>query len=534
MKVFSLAFLMLFFAYTVSAQVKTDYEVSAPYKVIDAAKKYYLSTSEGHILTVKNHGDNTWLQLLDTKTMKEVKREEYKKTFPSGFDIEYVTWIKDRAFLLYSLWDKKNTTEQLFCVEIDVENLKFIGEPRRIIAVEGKVTGMGIGVGIGFWSFGVTDKFDLHTSLNDDRILIQYRKKPEKKRDAINHDVIGMYIFDENMEQISGNEIEMPYTEKQMDNLDYAIDSEGNTYTLARVRPDGSASNQKGKEVNYHIELLTVPAGSKAITKTKVDLKDNFIQSIALFEKNNNEMVCAGYYNKDNGAGADGLFMFDLEKDGSYTEANYYEIPVEILNQYVRKAEAKRNEKKDAKGKAEFEALTLDKLVVQEDGSIVLMGEQYFVTVYYDSKGRAQYTYHYYDMLVTKVNADGTLAWMRKLPKRQKGKRGQGEMSYRHMSYDGNHYFVFVDNDKNIDLKLEQRPAVHADGLGGFLMMYHVDDETGNVSKAMILDKMAMKNDHRMYQLDMRRILMVSENEFAVEYYKKGKEDAFIKVKVMN
>lgn len=540
MKNLCLLFLLLI-PFLGTAQSKFDYTVSKPYRVIDARYKTYASKL-GKTLSIKKDGKDLYMQSFDAVKMKELKREKITD-LPKGAVIEGISWFQEKLVLYYSLWDKPNTTEQLFAREIDFNNCQFKDEGKRIVAVVGKLTGAPmVSMGFGFsFSFRTesTPKFDMLYSKDQSKLLIQCRRKPEKRRDAISHDIIGMYVFDNDFQQLSGNDIQMPYTEKQMDNLDYSVDSEGYAYMLARVRADGSDKNtkkdKKNKKPNYHIELFRITPESKKIRITQIKLQEKFINNIWLFESDKKEMLCAGYYNKSWSDGADGIFVFKLDKDGGINDKIFHEIPVEVLNQYKKVRDQKKTAKADKKGKAEFAELDMDKLIIQDDGSLIIMGEQYYVTVYYDSKGRARYVYHYNDMLVSKINPDGSLAWMRKLPKRQSGGRGQGTMSYRHMTIGGDHYFVFLDNVKNLDLGLDERPARHADGLGGYLTAYKVVDGNGTVSKISIFDTKEVKGsdgDIKVSQFNVGRILDISEDEFIMEVYKKGKEDVMIKVKV--
>jgi hypothetical protein len=262
------------------------------------------------------------------------------------------------------------------------------------------------------------------------------------------------------------------------------------------------------------------------------------IASIWLYEGVDKSILCAGFYNKEENSSknADGAFLFKMDEDGLITDKNFYEIPVEILNQYEKKITQKKNNKKDKKDKAEFGSLVMRKLIVQPDNSILLVGEQYFVVqhTYTDSNGNTQtrYSYHYYDLLITKIDPNGELAWMRKLPKRQVGSAGRGGMGAKHMYIDGNHYFVYLDNVKNMELTLDKRPAVHSDRRGGFLTAYRLNNETGNVEKVSIFNTLEIKEKYKLYQFQTKRMLAVSENEFVIEFYKKQKEDVLVKIKI--
>ena len=145
-------------------------ELGKPYDVVDASAKYYFYR-DGEILTVKLAGKKIILQKLDADLLK-FKQVRIHDDFPKGFQVEGIKMYNDRYYFFYSLWDDKNETEQLFCREINFDDLSFKGDAKRIVAVEGKITGSPIGYINYFWSFGVTDKFDFQFSYDKSKMLL--------------------------------------------------------------------------------------------------------------------------------------------------------------------------------------------------------------------------------------------------------------------------------------------------------------------------------------------------------------------------
>jgi len=122
---------------------------------------------------------------------------------------------------------------------------------------------------------------------------------------------------------------------------------------------------------------------------------------------------------------------------------------------------------------------------------------------------------------------------MKVLPKRQKDASGQGDMGFKYFTQNNNHYFLFLDNIKNLELDENERPKLHRDGAGGYLTAYKVTDD-GTVSKFSVLNVDAVPELKKgaVYQFTVKRILNLSDNEFVVEFYKKNKEDVLIKFKI--
>lgn len=535
--------LMLCLPLLAGAQKKFDYTISKPFKVIDARNKYYFSDiAKEKALSIKIDGKDIYMQSFDAKTMKELKRKEYDD-FPKGFVIEQISWFEEHLYCFFSLWDRDAGKEQLFYREIDFDNCSFKGKEKRMLTVDGKLSGAPAAY-LGMWSLGTVDKFAFLFSRDSSRMLVQYRRDPEIKRDKLSHDIIGMFIFDKELNPIAGNDIKMPYTEKKMDNVDYCVDAAGTPYMLAKVYDDNTTKDTKGKgdekTANYHMELFKVDVKAKTVSTAKIEVDNQFIKDIWIYEGAGNAMLCAGFYNKKvsgwrwsssiSEGDADGLFLFKLDKDGAILDKKFYEIPTEIINQYTKAGGKKEKEKKN--NKAELAHLNLREMLIGSDNSIVLIGEQYFVETTTDYRGNTTYSYHYNDILIAKIDPDGSLGWMRKLPKRQTGGAARGGMGFKRLTIGGNHYLVFLDNVKNLKLDLNERPATHADGMGGYLTAYSINDQTGIVNKVSIFDTREVAGGMEVFQFRTNRVLQISETEFLSEFYKKDKEDVMIKIKV--
>lgn len=506
--------------------------VGQPYQVIDADGKYYF-THNGDLLTVKQVKRSIILQRLNAKTLKFQQTRMFED-FPKGYQFEKITEFKNRFYLFYSHYEDEK--EYLFAREIDIAACA-LKPAKKIITINEKITGNLVKTG--WMSVGVADKYSFYFSHDSTSMLVQYRVKPDKRDDSRSFDVIGMHIFTNDLTEKWGGKVTMPYTEKKMDNLNYSLDSKGTAYIVTRVYNDDSTDKKKRgeEEANYKLEILKVTNHTTPISSAKVELGDKFVKTLWLYESPKGGMVAAGYYNlgrkEEN---ADGVLMFKLDATGKPSAISSYEIPVEILNQYASGKNKRKNERKEDDDEAEATNMVLQNIYVHPDGSVLLTGEQFFEKMhssYANGRSTTYFTYHYNDILVTKIDPAGKLAWMKKLPKRQRGGGGRGGMSIAHINMKDNHYFVFLDNEKNKDLPLTEEPAQHVDGQGGFLTSYHLDYQTGNVKKITLLNTRDI-NGLEVFQFNPDRILATSANTFVCEVYKKKKEDVLIKVELTN
>jgi len=138
-----------------------------------------------------------------------------------------------------------------------------------------------------------------------------------------------------------------------------------------------------------------------------------------------------------------------------------YPFPIEILKQFEgRRAKAKMD-KKDDKDKAEVDNLELRNLEINSDGSLMLCGEVYkHVSHTRYSSGRTYTTHNYFydDLFIMRIDTDGELHWMRKIPKSRHGRQGRQGMSFKYFGHNGDSYFFFLDNKANLNLPARMKP----------------------------------------------------------------------------
>lgn len=179
----------------------------------------------------------------------------------------------------------------------------------------------------------------------------------------------------------------------------------------------------------------------------------------------------------------------------------------------LKKFESARTRRRmDKKDDYEAPNLSVRNVVTEADGSIFIALEEYFVvsTTYYDSRGGSTtyYTYYFNDILGTRINADGSFAWLRKIPKQQYGTNGRGTMSFKLVSDASGYYFLYLDNKKNMELAEDETPKAHVDGWGGQVVVSKIDNN-GTVSKELVFD--TRDEDVKIFPSQFRRI---NHNQF--------------------
>lgn len=540
----TLAFIGTTFVSTVLAQDEKittskefEYKVGEPYPVVDAAVKSYTSR-DGSVISFKMNSRSVTIQKFSGSPFSQESSKVYED-FPDGTVYEDDIETEDFVYLLYSVWDKANKVEQLYVRAINLKTAEFENEGERIIAVEGKVTG------------GDGNKFKLASSFDNSKLLVRFRKKPESRNDKINKDVIGLYVFDSKLKQIWGKDVEMPYTEARMDNIDYAVGSNGDVFILTEVMKEGETRKfDRDDNPNFDNQLISISESGVDVNASEINVQGKFVTQASFFEGKDDALMIAGFYGNKRGIQTDGIFYCSLTKDGKQADFRNFEIPLELIKQYMSQRSQEKLERKEDKGKdLGMTNMVLRDILIHDDGSIFFAAEKYYVVVTTDAKtGSTRYDYYFEEMLAAKLDKNGELVYMKKLPKRQHSSSGgsgfgfggfmgvsflrNSELSYKLVESKDHYYIMFLDNVKNLELNENKIPARHEQGKGGFLTAYQVHKTSGNVKKLSILD-LRDAQGYELFQFSPKRIVELGNNEFGLECYIKKKQDIMIRIKIV-
>ncbi|MCD4835145.1 MAG: hypothetical protein K8R31_15205 [Bacteroidales bacterium] len=519
--------------FLLNAQVETSkdfsYKISKPYQVIDGKRKVYFY-KENQILSVKVIAEDVFIQKINSSEPALIKTN--KEKLPENAVVESIIEFNNKYYFFYSLWDRPNKNEQLFYREINFENGKFEASTTKIITVNHHLSRIPIDNIIGFWGHGISNKFHFKMSGENSKLLIQYRYLREKRIDAINFDITGICVFNQDVEPIWNKEVKMPYTEKQMNFHDNWIDSKGNVFILATVYED----NRNHRREIPELEILKYQADSDTLFDLSgMDLNGKLITGIKFSESSKNQISFTGFYSEDPiQFQSNGLFMLDMDKKGNSRNISFFEFPnnffvkpvdVQNYNTDLYYTEPPRPEMSDYK---------IVEKKTNKDGSVTILSEQQFIetiTTYSKTGRHENHTYYYSDIVITKIDTDGKTQWMKKIQKDQFGYKGKGTMSFKYLSNDIYHYILFFDTPDNLDEQLDAEPYTYQDKKEAILFSYKISDINGEITKLPVLETESF-NGLTLKQFYSDRIVILENNEFILEAYKKKKEDVLVKVRL--
>jgi hypothetical protein len=513
-------------------------ERGKPYPVINANKRFHGVSGE-FLYSVKIRSKDIVLQSIDTSKLSQ--KHVNIITEYAGKDVDFMKTVKlgNKLYLVYTVWDKKLKQEQLYFREIDPALAKFAGPAKLIVKVDGKLSGSMHGT---MFSLRTVDKFKL--VFTKDNFMVYYKRTPLNKKDELNNDRIGLHVFNSELNEVWKTEDTMKYTEDQLSIISYELSLDNKVYLLCQLYPALKRNEKRNLEDTVSVikTLLYVYENGKKPSETELDMKGKHIMSSALVQKPDGQMAIAGYYRNFRSVKTQGIYFASLSASGLIEQVNFNEIPVEIITRHIDKKSTEKKNKQDNEGKASIPNLYLDHVRLLEDGSILLIGEEFlhYTTRTVNSNGKVKTTYHYIysSVYLSKIAADGSIAWHQKVGKNQRASTSAnffhdyvGGMSYRY-SFDGNsHYIIYLDNVANLELGDNDSPKAHMDGMGGFLTAAVIGDAAGEMKKLSLFDMKSVKG-MPVFQFLTDRVVLLSSSTLAVELYKKEKQDVMLKVKL--
>jgi hypothetical protein len=521
--------------YLLHAQVESSddfsFEVSKPYQVIDGKRKVYFY-KENKILSVKVIAEDVFIQKINSTEPTLIKTN--KEKLPENAVVESIVELNKKYYFFYSLWDKPNKNEQLFYKEINFETGKFEASTTKLITVNHHLSRIPIDNIVGFWGHGISHKFYFKMSDDNSKLLVQYRYLREKRIDAINYDITGIYVFNQDIKPLWNKEVKMPYTEKQMNFHDHAIDPKGNVYILATVYEN----NKNHRKEIPELEIFKYQTNSDTMFNLSgMDIRDKLITSIKFSETTENQISFSGFYSEDPVLfQANGLFILDMDQNGKSRNASLFEFPNEFFEKTVEIQNDKTDLYYNEPPRPELIDYKIVKTIKNNDGSLAIISEQQYIEtiITYSKTGRHEnYIYSYNDIIVTKIGPEGKTSWMKKISKEQFGNKGKGSMSFKNFFNNGFYYIIFFDTPDNLDEPLDAEPYTYQDKKEAVFFAYKISELTGEIKKIPVLKTSSIKG-MTLKQFYTDRLIILDNNEIILEAYKKKKEDVLIKVTFMN
>ncbi len=302
-------------------------------------------------------------------------------------------------------------------------------------------------------------------------------------------------MLDENLTGLWTKSFELPYKDKQFHITKFCIDKEGNVFILANINKN--KENIERRKPAYNFSIFAYFYKQDQLKEYTIDLGDKFISDITFNITPTEDLICAGFYSKNSFTSQAGTFFLKIDQaTKEVSQRNVREFDKDFLMEFM-------SDRKVEKGK-ELYNFDIDHLLLREDGSAVMVAEQYFMDVvsYYNPASRMyNYTYHYYynDIIVVGFDAKGQISLLKKISKYQHTVNDGGPYSS-YVLVDGGEmlHFIYNDSPDNVHRSESEIGHGHLSNMGNpgrsVVVMVSMDMK-GNTQRTQLSDNHSKRNN---------------------------------------
>lgn len=483
--------------------------------MVEADERYFF-TNYQEILSVKIKGATLTIQKIDKITGKEFQRKEFKAFYTDKtFILEEIAEWQGHYYLFFST--KKGKELSLSYRELNFSD-QTLGASQTLITLSGNIIPYTCPIAP-YNPFGQRhgQKFGFRISQDRKNLCISHILEKEEKEFTV-----GFHMYTSlSQPALWAGDIGMPYKTNEMKIGDYLINNKGDIYLLGKIYTSDHPS--------YQIEICRISKESQSPDFKKIKINGD-IGDARLVESPFEQMYCMGYYHLGSKIGS---YIVPFNHNLQINKKHEILIPDKLGLLYESKEQITNVQKELWQN---MPRLMLHDVEFSFNGDIILLGEQML--------NSSNFILLSMSLLALKVNNNGELTWVQKIPKNQRGTNNANidqrslykkvGISYRYIKLQNYHALIFMDNAKNFNLPTDQTAFEHFGNAGGYLSIYLIDDLTGTTSQHLVFNSREMPNveGNELYDFTVDRIIPVFKDELYIEFFKKKKEDLLIKIKM--
>lgn len=274
--------------------------------------------------------------------------------------------------------------------------------------------------------------------------------------------VYGFKIFDEQLNVINEGEYPLPYKAELCTIHTHYVSNQGDYFLVLSEFTEIPSKNPFKNYLNYkavHIFHIT-DTGLQDFT---LNLTGRRIEALTITSDEKQVFTITGVYGDEGIQGASGVFNQQIDyQSGIVLQEGFMKFDDAFITENWSERAKKRADKLEEKGKGEDPKLYNYKMRNARtlyDGSVIGTMEQNYIQLMSNADirtGQTNDTYYYYynDIIVYKINVQGTFDWVKRIEKYQISTNDDGPYSSYESFIDSSKIsFIFNDNVDNYDDK---------------------------------------------------------------------------------
>lgn len=362
----------------------------------------FLAETGGKYFTLSGRKDDLYLERYSSTSFKQEfsKKLEVPKMEGKEQSIEALYYLNNKFLLFTSLYDNKGNSFSVRAYSINNDGV-FSPKAEEIFSMEAE-------------SRAAAGDAGFYLSEDSSKILVTHYAvfRKEKIQRAT------LRVLDASLKLISTSKEEFPTKEDGEYVLlsNYSVNNDGEAFFLqTRVTP----AQKKEPMKSVHSIIMFGKDGSR-MKDFPIDLDGKRVDRIFFSFDVKQNLLITGFYETKSGkglmsyTGISGTFFMSIDKASGQEKAkSFQEFDKEIIESYIAPKQLAKNPNAALPNR-----FVPRQIIQKEDGGVVCIHEDYYYQ-YASGNGGAVETFYYGDLLITNINPDGTIKWIKLVPKRQ-------------------------------------------------------------------------------------------------------------------
>lgn len=361
-------------------------------RAIDRVRAVLLKDTILHVIEEREDHVLRWIHY-GWKSLQIVRSTDIMPV-ADDYTLEYFFILNDTLHTLSSVWNGEEDCTEIIAQRHDLLG-KTCGDPimvhKRPESSEPRRSGL-----------------QCVLSPDSARTLLYFDSENERRQSEGIH----FKLFDAHWQLQWEKELRLPASPEVLQVHHFLLDNQGGVYMMSGRTPNKASADwqrpQGGQYVVYYFDFIL-----NKLKQYDISLKDKQVISVGFALNSAQEIIIAGYYSNNFQNNTSGTLLFMLGANGGQINtASYTPFNGSFLKEM------------SGKEKGVLENFYLDHLHLTGNGSIVLVGEQYYTSRYVSTDpttGRqmVEYRYNFDDVMVCLMDSSAKHLWNRRVPKRQ-------------------------------------------------------------------------------------------------------------------
>ncbi|MCH2197209.1 MAG: hypothetical protein MK081_00375 [Flavobacteriales bacterium] len=279
----------------------------------------------------------------------------------------------------------------------------------------------------------------------------------ESTLDRRSNERFSFKVVDLDLETVWKKELELPYRSELLEINQYLLDSKGQLHMMSGIASDkrNNTQNERRLSEKRYIVISFDPVANK-VKELEVDLGDKWVTATTFAIDDQGDLAIGGFYSNDRYFSIAGSFFFRVSAETKKVISSGLEpFETSFLKKFMSDRRADRGD--------ELNDFYFDHMVRRPDGGATLVAEQYYIVSRYRSDittGRQEIInyYHYNDIILVDVAADGKVNWTNRIAKEQISSNDKGPYSSYALTADQDSIYILFNDDPANEEYLKQNP----------------------------------------------------------------------------